>query len=1284
MKKLLIGVMLLVAAMLGVAGSANAAGANLLGNGGFEQVEGSQPAQWSKASYLPEGEATAFTIVKGQAHSGDYAVMIENKQANDARWTQAAAVKPETKYRLSAWVNVEGTGSADKGAHVTVEGIMITSKQVGDTKGQWQLVELYGTTGKQQNRLSVQARLGFFGGTIAGKAMFDDIALEEVEQLPNGVKLISFDPTQQSTSNSAEAAAAAAGRSHAPSTFPILLFSLLYIGLVAWVYRFLKRHHSDTQPHWLAWPIAAGAALLLRLIIAPMDLGHHIDMALFKAWATQSFSGGILQFYNGELFVDYPPGYIYILYAIGAIRELFSLANDSTSFTMLIKLPAMLADIGIGYLLYRIAIERKFSSAAAVSISLLYIFNPMAIVNSAAWGQVDSVFTLVILYAVYLLVQGRLPLSAAVFAFAILIKPQALMLGPLLLFAVIHRRSWTVFLKCVGYGLAVIAVLAVPFTIHKPGGPLWLVELYTGTLSQYPYASLNAFNLYGLLGGNWQPTSKTLLFIPYSIWSVILVAATVVACAYLYFKSKADETKLYFIGFLLSVSVFMMTVKMHERYMFYGVVLGLASVICMRDRRLLLLYAGFSLTQYVNAHDVLMNSWANIFHLKRFDPTVITISLANTILFVAMLKTAWSLFLQNQTVPLVPAVAAANAAAAKNAKGAVKTTSPSQAGSHKNKQARVKESATAFPPPPKLEWSRLDTLLITGLTVVYAAIALFQLGSLKAPETYWQPARQGESVIVDLGSAQTVERINSFAAVGDGSFKLFVSQDGTSWGDAFPLVRDGGNVFAWKSIMVNKPARYVKLQVDKPGTRLSELAIYGPGAGGGEKPLAIQSYKGEQVSDASVGKIDLLFDEQGQAAYKATFMNSTYFDEIYHARTAYEHSNQLEPFESTHPPLGKVIIALGTWIFGMNPFGWRIMGTLFGILMVPLMYVFAKRLFHNKAWYAFAAAFLLAFDFMHFVQTRIATIDVYGVFFIVLAFYFMYHYMQLNFHRDGLKRTLIPLALCGLAFGLGVASKWIGLYAGVGLAILFFLSLWERYREYLKAPVKWLQFPRYAGWTIGWCVVWFVAVPLIIYVMSYIPFLNVPGPGHGLADIVSYQKHMYNYHSELKATHPFSSTWYEWPTMVKPVWYYGGSELPPGKASLIVALGNPLIWGWIGIGGILAALWMGYRRKDRRVLFLAIALGSVYVPWMLVPRLTFIYHFFAVVPFMILCLVYVIERLREETAGKPAHFWANAAVYAYLGLVLLMFMLFYPILSGAEVNREYVETFLKWKDTWQF
>ena len=191
---------------------------------------------------------------------------------------------------------------------------------------------------------------------------------------------------------------------------------------------------------------------------------------------------------------------------------------------------------------------------------------------------------------------------------------------------------------------------------------------------------------------------------------------------------------------------------------------------------------------------------------------------------------------------------------------------------------------------------------------------------------------------------------------------------------------------------------------------------------------------------------------------------------------------------------------------------------------------------------------------MHFTQTRIATIDVYITFFVIAMYYFMYYYCSMSFYDTPLYKTFVPLGLCGICMGLGIASKWTGIYAGCGLALLFFAHLLRRYREYLYAKahpgkstngmehqqiVK--KFPDYTVKTIDFCLTFFVLVPAVIYLLSYLPFVDNSHPGTFFDRMLTNQTSMFNYHSGLEATHPYSSSWYQWPTMVRPIWYYSGS-----------------------------------------------------------------------------------------------------------------------------------------------
>lgn len=561
--------------------------------------------------------------------------------------------------------------------------------------------------------------------------------------------------------------------------------------------------------------------------------------------------------------------------------------------------------------------------------------------------------------------------------------------------------------------------------------------------------------------------------------------------------------------------------------------------------------------------------------------------------------------------------------------------------------------------------SKLDWILLLGLIVLYTLLALFRLGSLSAPVHHWKPAAQGESVVLDLGRETNVSRIYMYEGLGNGAYYYRYSNTPNGpWKDGVTF--EVKEVFKWTSMNTNFKARYVMLVVKNKGAEIKEIALVEAGKTVPVSGITVHAY-------TQLGKWEgtpkNLLDEQNTFEYAVSFMTGTYFDEIYHARTAYEHINLIEPYENTHPPLGKVIIALGILIFGMNPFGWRIMGTIFGIIMIPVIYIFALQLF-KKTEYAFLAAFLMTFDFMHFAQTRIATIDTYVVLFIMLMYYFMY-----RFHTaSDIKEETKMLFASGLFFGLACASKWIGIYGGAGLAILF-LFFFIKKIHHRSAQEGAQRF--YVSKTLIGCLFYFMILPAVIYLLSYIPFMLVPGPGHGLKEVISYQAHMFSYHNTLTATHPFSSPWWSWPIILRPVWLYMGIDLPSGMISSIVTMGNPAIW-WAGILAVFGTLYLVYKRNDQIMFTVLIAFLFQYMPWMFISRTLFIYHFFSSVPFIILCIVYCFkDRIEHNPSWRK---W----MFGYMGVVLLLFILFYPVLSGMVIPQIYRDIFLRWFGTWGF
>ncbi|MDP2860747.1 MAG: phospholipid carrier-dependent glycosyltransferase, partial [bacterium] len=310
-----------------------------------------------------------------------------------------------------------------------------------------------------------------------------------------------------------------------------------------------------------------------------------------------------------------------------------------------------------------------------------------------------------------------------------------------------------------------------------------------------------------------------------------------------------------------------------------------------------------------------------------------------------------------------------------------------------------------------------------------------------------------------------------------------------------------------------------------------------------------------------------------------------YFDEVYHAFTAREmaRGNQMAwewwnsppegfAYEWTHPPLAKEAMVLGMKILGENPVGWRIPGVLAGIGSVFLVYFLGKKLFGGKV--GLIAAFLFSLDGLSFVQSRIGMNDAYFLFFTLLSFYL---FLETLF-RDRGKASVYPFLL-GVSLGLALASKWTAIYTIGILGGLFMCQLVHQLIcRFPSSPAdKKLRLHQFIRGTT-FLFLTFLVIPLAVYFISYLPFFT---SGHDFSQFIELQKQMWWYHTRLSATHGYTSAWYSWPFLVRPVWYYvnygssalGGSS-QVGQVANIYAMGNPIIWwgGIVAIGSILISL----------------------------------------------------------------------------------------------------------------
>jgi dolichyl-phosphate-mannose--protein O-mannosyl transferase len=397
------------------------------------------------------------------------------------------------------------------------------------------------------------------------------------------------------------------------------------------------------------------------------------------------------------------------------------------------------------------------------------------------------------------------------------------------------------------------------------------------------------------------------------------------------------------------------------------------------------------------------------------------------------------------------------------------------------------------------------------------------------------------------------------------------------------------------------------------------------------------------------------------------------FDEVYHAYTAGQYVagnhdaylwNTKAPREHVgytwnHPPVGILFMAAGVTIWGDNAFGWRIASAIFGATGVVLAYLLALAITRRKAVAVVAAALLLV-DGLYVVQSRMGMLDIFGTVFMLGAFYALYGY--LTSPPEHVRDSLLRL---GLFLGLAIATKWNAAYASllIGLVVL-----WRSARVYLDSAGNLRDEGVRAH--LVWVPLGIAVLPALVYVAAYGPFFYT---GHDFGQFVEIQRQIFRYHTHLEATHTYQSRWWQWPLTLRPVWYY--THRSEGMVANIYANGNTVLYGlFVPAVAWVAARWS--RQHTAAAVVLVIGFFGQWLPWALVPRIAFAYHFLPAVPFgclaLAVCLVALFDKGR---AGR-------AIALTYAALAIAFFIYFYPIGTAVPLTREAFASRM-WLSSWK-
>ena len=353
--------------------------------------------------------------------------------------------------------------------------------------------------------------------------------------------------------------------------------------------------------------------------------------------------------------------------------------------------------------------------------------------------------------------------------------------------------------------------------------------------------------------------------------------------------------------------------------------------------------------------------------------------------------------------------------------------------------------------------------------------------------------------------------------------------------------------------------------------------------------------------------------------------NQTVFDEVHFGKFISGYYTQ-EYYFDIHPPLGKLMIAGFAKAFDFKPeFGFaeigkkfpdnkymalRFLPSLAGALLPLVIFLLALQL-KFKPQGAFIAGLLVALENALLVQTRYILMDGFLLLFgfLALLFYFKSRREILN------TKYLLLFSVFG---GLAISVKWTGLTFLVLPLLVEVFSLFKEknFRTILRLPI---------------C---FFVIPFIIYFSIFtlhFSLLSKPGPGDAFMKPDFHQSNMvtkffqlnvemYRANQRLTATHPYSSSWYSWSFMARPIFYWVSGD------SKIYLLGNPVIW-WASTTAVLLSLMYISQHRIIKILLGGYVLNLL--PFVGIKRVMFLYHYLTALVFAILILVYLIERQKQ-------------------------------------------------------
>jgi Gpi18-like mannosyltransferase/predicted membrane-bound dolichyl-phosphate-mannose-protein mannosyltransferase len=1037
------------------------------------------------------------------------------------------------------------------------------------------------------------------------------------------------------------------------------------------------------------------AGFLIRLLFIHAD-GFKNDVGTFEAWALTLAEHPMREFYDKAGFADYPPGYFFVLWGVGHFYKFF--VHDDPGYNILkilVKLPAILMDLVDGYLIF--ALVRRFASSAwAFAAMALFVFNPAVIFISAYWGQVDSVAAGVTLGALLLIVNAdrasRNVLSIyTVFAwlalaYSILIKPPAIVIVPLFLAFPFATRDGAVRiarLRATGLGVLAALVMAydVAIAFHPVLNPIaefhWLYDRYAYASGVYAYSSVNAFNLYALVHHFWESDTQIVpdwamfnrhIGLPQYVWGILLLAVAVALVVSRYVQRR-EIIALLEGAMILSLGYFVLSTRMHERYIFNAMALAVPLVFYRRRY----LYATFLLSA-----TLLGNLIYSLDYLYVMDAKIQGVDAGNLMPYLSR-PASFANVLTFFYLGYVFLGSGSDVLDRVDLGGLA-----ARAGESVRRWFAPLEGLTAM---TVRDWTiagamTAGSFVLTFVNYWFPAEKIFdEIYYARAGEEYLQHRE-----IFEFTHPPLTKLIITFSMI------LFGGMHGlgdTGWGWRFMnLVVGalmvlvlycfakrilGSTLFASMAagFLLFDGFHFAQSRIATPEITVAFFSLttiyafyrYWIAAQVRVAPKLEKRAVAPEIGALAVLTVlafVLTFAVAHSQSTAARIVAFLYFELGAYLAVRVFLPRFMKPPALTSYADGSFVVekSLETPDGGSVPAG--------SAAIVPGE---ATRIEKGKLSYVEAPPRI---EYARGGTVRYATPEGEAVFTPDGT-------MQAGDAKVVASDSRLWLWLLSISAGCLAACKWNGLFdffvVWLLVAVVVLQPYWSAVLRGMGRPAEYrpafLGNPR--GFSLDIVMGTMLFVGASVYVLSYIPYFTL---GHGLGDLVELQNGMYWYHHNLKATHPYSSEWWQWPLLQIPVSYYyhdfrTGAALSDGAKCCvgeILALPNPVVW-WLGLVSVPYVAWLAWRERSKGYILLITAYFIQWLPWIASPRLAFEYHFFPNLAIICIADAILMQRIWKLSEPMRAKYsWPRVAVGGYLAAVLIAFVFWYPVVSGTQLT----------------